>query len=62
MVTGQCLHSATLEAAIISLSFHPSGNMIAIASGQHVYLWDYNVRARRHGACSRRRRQLLPRR
>lgn len=46
--TGQCLHTATLEAAIISLSFHPSGNVLAIASGQFVYLWDYNVRIRTH--------------
>lgn len=44
--TGQCLRTAALEAAIISLSFHPSGNMLAIASGQFVYLWDYNVRNR----------------
>lgn len=42
-VTGQCLHTAKLEAAIISVSFHPSGNVLAIASGQFVYLWDYNV-------------------
>ena len=41
--TGQCLHTATLEAAIISLSFHPSGRMIAMASSLYVYLWDYNV-------------------
>lgn len=42
--TGRCLHSATLGAAIISLSFHPLGDFLAIASGQFVYLWDYNVR------------------
>ena len=41
--TGRCLHSVTLEAAIISLSFHPSGRMLAIASSLYVYLWDYNV-------------------
>lgn len=42
--TGQCLHTATLEAAIISLSFHPSGRMLAMASSVYIYLWDYNVR------------------
>ncbi|CAM9881884.1 unnamed protein product, partial [Scytosiphon promiscuus] len=44
--TGQCLHVATLEAAIISLSFHPSGRMLAMASSLYVYLWDYNNNAR----------------
>ncbi|CAM9335180.1 unnamed protein product [Ectocarpus fasciculatus] len=44
--TGRCLHSVTLEAAIISLSFHPSGRMLAIASSLYVYLWDYNSKAR----------------
>ncbi|CAM9203133.1 unnamed protein product, partial [Choristocarpus tenellus] len=41
-VTGQCLYSTVLDNAIISLSFHPSGKVIAIASGQSVYLWDYH--------------------
>ncbi|CAN0503997.1 unnamed protein product, partial [Ectocarpus sp. 12 AP-2014] len=44
--TGRCLHSVTLEAAIISLSFHPSGKMLAIASSLYVYLWDYSSKAR----------------
>lgn len=41
--TGQCLHAATLTGPIISLSFHPSGRMLAVASSLYVYLWDYNV-------------------
>lgn len=41
--TGRCLHKVALEAAIISLSFHPSGRMLAMASSLYVYLWDYNV-------------------
>lgn len=49
--TGQCLHTATLEAAIISLSFHPSGRMIAMASSLYVYLWDYNVSIVVRGRC-----------
>ncbi|CAM9558253.1 unnamed protein product, partial [Hapterophycus canaliculatus] len=43
--TGQCLHVATLEAAIISLSFHPSGRMLAMASSLYVYMWDFNNNA-----------------
>ena len=44
ITTGQCLHQATLRHAIISLSFHPFGDLIAIASGNSVYLWDYQNR------------------
>ncbi|KDO25701.1 hypothetical protein SPRG_09000 [Saprolegnia parasitica CBS 223.65] len=39
--SGQCLYEATLRHAIISVSFHPSGNIIGIASGTCVYTWDY---------------------
>ncbi|CAN0439248.1 unnamed protein product, partial [Laminaria digitata] len=44
IATGRCLYSSTLSVAIISLSFHPTGRVLAVASGQSVYLWDYKVR------------------
>ncbi|CAM9141943.1 unnamed protein product, partial [Discosporangium mesarthrocarpum] len=47
-ISGKCLYSAGLEHAIISLSFHPSGEIIAMASGQSVYLWDYHNRGLPH--------------
>jgi hypothetical protein len=31
-----------LDHAIISLSFHPSGHVLAIASGSRLHFWDYN--------------------
>jgi activating molecule in BECN1-regulated autophagy protein 1 len=39
--TGRCLYVYTLRHAIISISFHPSGDILAIASGTCVYTWDY---------------------
>lgn len=39
--TGQCLHVATLRHAIISLDFHSQGDVIAVASGNALYLWNY---------------------
>ncbi|ETV95401.1 hypothetical protein H310_11278 [Aphanomyces invadans] len=41
VVTGKCLYEATLRHAIISVSFHPCGNVLGIASGTCVYTWDY---------------------
>lgn len=41
--TGRCLYVSTLRHAIISISFHPSGDILAIASGTCVYTWDYQV-------------------
>ncbi|KAF4324237.1 hypothetical protein BBO99_00000911 [Phytophthora kernoviae] len=35
--TGRCLYVSTLRHAIISISFHPSGDILAIASGTCVY-------------------------
>lgn len=43
--TGRCLYMSTLRHAIISISFHPSGDILAIASGTCVYTWDYQVRS-----------------
>ncbi|KAI9922685.1 hypothetical protein PsorP6_002563 [Peronosclerospora sorghi] len=39
--TGRCLYVSTLRHAIISISFHPSGDILAVASGTCVYTWDY---------------------
>lgn len=41
--TGRCLYVSTLRHAIISISFHPTGDILAIASGTCVYTWDYQV-------------------
>jgi len=39
---GVCLYTLHLQdAAIISMSFHPSGSLLAIASGNMLFLWDY---------------------
>lgn len=40
--TGQCLNMIRLKCAIISLAFHPLGNLLAVASGKCLYLWDYD--------------------
>lgn len=37
-----CLRMIRLDHAIISLSFHPSGHVLAIASGSRLHFWDYN--------------------
>jgi activator-of-BECN1-regulated-autophagy protein 1 len=37
-----CLHMLRLDYAIISLSFHPSGHILAVASGSRMHFWDYN--------------------
>lgn len=34
------------------MSFHPSGHVLAVASGQSVYLWDYKARGGRREKCS----------
>ena len=39
---GQCLQMIRLDYAIISLSFHPSGHILAIASGTRLHFWDYD--------------------
>jgi activator-of-BECN1-regulated-autophagy protein 1 len=39
---GTCLRMIRLDHAIISLSFHPSGHVLAIASGSRLHFWDYN--------------------
>lgn len=41
-----CLQMIRLHHAIISLSFHPTGHILAIASGSRLHFWDYN----NHGA------------
>ena len=39
---GQCLNVIRLQYAIISLAFHPSGGLLAVASGNSLYLWDFD--------------------
>ncbi|KAL7433239.1 hypothetical protein ACHAXM_003478 [Skeletonema potamos] len=45
---GVCLHMIRLNHAIISLSFHPSGEILAIASGSTLHLWDYDEEKRKN--------------
>jgi len=42
MGMGVCLTMIRLQYAIISLAFHPSGKMLAVASGSTLHLWDYD--------------------
>ena len=44
---GVCLQMIRLNHAIISLSFHPSGEVLAIASGSTLHLWDYDEEKRK---------------
>ena len=37
--TSTCLHMIRLEYAIISLSFHPQGQVLAIANGSRLHFW-----------------------
>lgn len=37
----RCIRRAEFDRAIISLSFHPSGEFLAIAAGTYIYLWQY---------------------
>lgn len=39
---GVCLKMISLRNSIISLSFHPSGNILAIACGHTLHLWVYD--------------------
>jgi len=45
---GNCLRMIRLDHAIISLSFHPSGHILAVASGSRLHFWDYNNFGGRH--------------
>lgn len=38
-ISGTCLQMIRLEFAIISLSFHPSGSVLAIANGTRLHFW-----------------------
>ena len=44
---GVCLNMIRLNHAIISLAFHPSGEILAVASGSTLHLWDYDEEGRR---------------
>jgi activating molecule in BECN1-regulated autophagy protein 1 len=37
-----CLQMIRLEFAIISLSFHPTGSLLAVANGTRLHFWGYN--------------------
>lgn len=37
----RCIRSIVLDACIISLSFHPSGQYIAVSSGSNVEIWKW---------------------
>lgn len=39
---GTCLNMIRLDYAIISLSFHPTGHILAIASGSRLHFWDFD--------------------
>lgn len=41
----RCLQMVRLDYAIISLSFHPEGHILAIASGSRLHFWDYGNHA-----------------
>jgi activator-of-BECN1-regulated-autophagy protein 1 len=43
---GQCLSMIRLQSSIISLSFHPTGSLLAVASGRSLHLWVYDDNAR----------------
>lgn len=44
---GVCLNMIRLNHAIISLAFHPSGEVLAVASGSTLHLWDYDEEGRK---------------
>jgi hypothetical protein len=43
---GICLNMIRLNHAIISLAFHPCGEILAVASGSTLHLWDYDEESR----------------
>eukprot|EP00629_Pelagomonadales_sp_RCC1024_P000987 CAMPEP_0119293886 /NCGR_PEP_ID=MMETSP1329-20130426/46861_1 /TAXON_ID=114041 /ORGANISM="Genus nov. species nov., Strain RCC1024" /LENGTH=290 /DNA_ID=CAMNT_0007294757 /DNA_START=38 /DNA_END=906 /DNA_ORIENTATION=+ len=43
--SGRCLRRAEFDRAIISLSFHPGGDILAVAAGTSIFLWDYHAGA-----------------
>ncbi len=44
---GVCLNMIRLQSAIISLSFHPTGSLLAVASGHSLHLWVYDDGAKK---------------
>ena len=44
---GICLNMIRLNHAIISLAFHPGGEILAVASGSMLHLWDYDEEGRK---------------
>lgn len=49
-----CLNIIRVKSAIISLAFHPSGDLLALASGNSLYLWDYDNQINKSNATEER--------
>eukprot|EP00592_Proboscia_alata_P008706 CAMPEP_0194358580 /NCGR_PEP_ID=MMETSP0174-20130528/5727_1 /TAXON_ID=216777 /ORGANISM="Proboscia alata, Strain PI-D3" /LENGTH=792 /DNA_ID=CAMNT_0039128923 /DNA_START=48 /DNA_END=2423 /DNA_ORIENTATION=- len=47
--SGECRNFVRLRYAIISLSFHPQGHLLGIASGNSLHLWGFNDGAKNGG-------------
>uniref|UniRef100_A0A7S2P0E3 Anaphase-promoting complex subunit 4 WD40 domain-containing protein n=1 Tax=Leptocylindrus danicus TaxID=163516 RepID=A0A7S2P0E3_9STRA len=45
---GVCLKMVRLYSAVISLSFHPRGGLLSMASGNGLYIWNYEKRDSPH--------------
>jgi len=54
---GVCLSMIRLTSSIISLSFHPTGSLLAVASGHSLHLWVYDDTARRQQANQQQQQQ-----
>lgn len=50
--TGDCLQSKDFGAPISSLCFHPTGDILAVAAGQKLHLWEYDREKGRFGESS----------
>lgn len=55
-----CLQMIRLEFAIISLSFHPTGNLLAVANGTRLHFWGYNQHALAAGGASEHNGERSP--
>ena len=52
-----CLNIIRVKSAIISLAFHPSGDLLALASGNSLYLWDYDNKINNSDATEEKERR-----
>ncbi|KAK9806274.1 hypothetical protein WJX72_008088 [[Myrmecia] bisecta] len=44
VTSGNCIHSRSFGKPIASLAFHSKGDVLAVASGHKLYLWEYSRR------------------